>query len=59
VETRVISQGAQHAKWIAGYLASFLISRSVMPSAPRNFRPGRWKVSTKKVREKINELQQL
>jgi hypothetical protein len=47
------------ARWIAGYLASFLISQSVMPSAPRNFRPRRVEGSTKKVREKIYELQQL
>ena len=49
--------GAEHARWIAGYLAGFLIGRSVMPSrAPRNFRPGRVEGFTKKVREKIYEF---
>jgi len=51
--------GAEHARWIAGYLAGFLIDRQVMPSAPCNFRPRRVEGFTKKVRQKIYELQQL
>jgi len=31
--------GAEHARWIAGYLAGFLIGRSVMPSRAPQFSP--------------------
>jgi hypothetical protein len=59
VETRVIPYGTEQAKVdrrLPGQLSGQQISDAFRP---RNFRPEEVEGFTKKVREKINELQQL